>query len=60
MLLFGCGIEFLPFVALAFADFARTGLGHYQTTARLERIEALPYGQLLGVTIYRVAMLIWP
>lgn len=53
MLLFGRGIEFLPFVALAFADFARAGLGRYHTAARLERIEALPYGQLLGVTIYR-------
>lgn len=53
MLLFGRGIDFLPFVALAFADFAQAGLGRYHTTARLERIEALPYGQLLGMTIYR-------
>jgi len=53
MLLFGRGIELLPFVALAFVNFGRAGLGRYQTAARLERIEALPYGQSLGVTIYR-------
>ncbi len=52
MLLFGRGIDFLPYVVLALAEFARAGLGRYQHGARLERVEALAPGQPFGVTIF--------